>query len=188
MEISTSLKTAAILAAVLLGGCAKEVRYTVPQAEPEVRVASIYSSVEVVEVTLPDYAAAEDIYLLQPDGGISALGPLWADDPARAVTLQLSRDLGAIIGRNVAPEPWPFRSFADARLDVRMEEFVATSNGTFRIAGQYFVAPESGGRDRAGQFSIEVPLAAQDSPGAIAAARSQAVATLAAQVARNGLR
>lgn len=96
------------------------------------------------EVTLPSYAAAEDIYMRAADGTISPMGTLWADLPARSITLQLSRDLGAITGVTVAPEPWPFRAYAAAKVDVRIEELLATAEGVFRLSGQYFIAPEAG--------------------------------------------
>ena len=180
-------------ALVLLTACSEDVLQTTPIYAPqtaavtEERISSRYRSVEVVEVTLPTYAEDEAIYVRDGEGALSALGPFWADAPARSVTMQLARELGAITGARVAPEPWPFRTFADVRVDVRVEDFVATSSGAFLIAGQYFVAPDSGERERAGRFEITAPLANASSAG-IAMARSNAVAQLAVEVAREGLR
>ncbi|WP_146587902.1 PqiC family protein [Puniceibacterium confluentis] len=179
------LVAATLSVAACSGG---DIRYATPAIEPTVKVSSRYRSLEVVEVTLPTYAATEEIFLQQPDGAIEALGPLWADLPARAMTLQLARDLGAITGATVAPEPWPFRGFSDARVDVRFEEMVATTSGQFRIAGQYFVAPEQEGGERSGSFAIAVPLPEDASASQIAAARGAATLTLAEQIARSGLR
>src|SRR6056297_2030903 len=114
-----------------LAACSADRLYSTPDEVPQARVAVAWDSVEVVEVTLPTYAASEAIYVREADGAIAALGPLWSDDPARATTLQLSRDLAAITGARVAPDPWPFRGFAEVRLDVRIEDFVATGPGTF---------------------------------------------------------
>ncbi len=190
MMMSKLFLNGLLLAATLgIAGCGGgDLRYATPALEPTVQVASRYRSIEVVEVTLPTYAATEDIFLRQPDGAIEALGPLWADLPARAMTLQLARDLGAITGATVAPEPWPFRGFSDARIDVRFEEMVATTAGQFRIAGQYFVAPETEGDERSGRFSIAQPLPQDPTAAQIAAARGAATLQLAEQIARAALR
>ena len=136
---------------------------------------------------LPTYAASEEIFVAEPGGAITPLGPLWADDPGRAMTLQLARDIGTITGAQAAPEPWPFRDYAAAKVDVRLEDMLATGTGQFRLSGQFFVAPDEGGRDRSGSFAIEVPLPEEPSAAAIATARSAAVTELAEQIARRGL-
>lgn len=188
--MKTHILSKIMIVAVTLSvaACSGEIRYATPAVEPAVKIASRYSSLEVVEVTLPTYAGAEEIYLQQPDGAIEPLGPLWADLPSRAITMELARDLGAITGATVAPAPWPFRGFSDARIDVRIEEMVATSSGQFRFAGQYFVAPEQDGRDRAGVFAITVPLPEKATASLIAVARGAATQQLAEQIARNALR
>lgn len=177
------------LAMLAVAGCSGgDQRFATPNLEPSAKVASRYASLEVVQVTLPTYAAAEDIFVQDADGAITELGPLWADDPARAITLQLARDFAAITGATVAPAPWPFRSFAEARVDVRLEEMLATTSGTFVMSGQYFVAPEEEGRDRSGPFSITVPLALDAGAPQIAAARGAATLQLAEEIAKAGLR
>jgi hypothetical protein len=194
-DLPLPVRPALFLLVLLTGGCSfltgPEPRYSAPVATPSEKVSSRHSSVEVVTVTLPTYAASEDIYVRAGDGALTRLGPLWADDPARAVTQQLAGDLAAITGARVAAEPWPFRAFPAARVDVRLTDMVATEDGRFRLAGQYFVAPESGEGDRSGRFMIETVLpgpASAATASAIAAARGQAVADLAVQIARNGLR
>lgn len=186
------LRSLLIVPAILLTGCsAPDVRVTsvataaVPAAE---RVSIRYQSVEVMSVTLPTYADSEDIFVEAPDGTLSALGPLWSDEPSRAVTLQIAQDLGDMSGRIVAPEPWPFRDFAAARLDIRIVDFHATAAGSFRIAGQYFVAPDEGGRDISRSFDINVPIGGDVSVQAISAARFMAIRELANDIARDGLK
>ncbi|MGY9045803.1 hypothetical protein P775_12480 [Puniceibacterium antarcticum] len=188
--MQTRLFSKSLLMALTLAvaACSSDTRFATPAVESTVKIASRYRSLEVVEVTLPTYAGAEDIYLQQPDGALKPLGPLWADLPSRAMTLQLARDLGSITGATVAPEPWPFRGFSDARVDVRFEEMVATSSGQFRLAGQYFVAPEQEGRERSGRFAIAVPLPEDASAAQIAAARGVATLQLAEQIAGSALR
>ncbi|ETX28564.1 PqiC family protein [Roseivivax isoporae] len=177
----------AALALTFVAACGGDVYTPVPPSAPDLRLPSRYATIEVVEVQLPTYAASEDIFVEREDGTLEALGPLWADDPARAITLQLSRDVSRITGAQAAPEPWPFRDFAAAKLDVRLDDMRATAAGDFLLSGQFFVAPDSGGGNRAGTFAITVPMA--DGAGAveIARARSAAVTQLAEDVARRGL-
>lgn len=172
------------LATLSLAACqTTDIRYASPVIEPTARIASRYASLEVVDVTMPAYAAKEEIFVEDPNGAIKAPGPLWADNPARAMTLQLARDLAAITGATVAPEPWPFRGYPDAKVDVRFEEMLVAASGAFRISGQYFIAPDRGDRNRSGRFSISVPLPAQATPNAIATARGTATSSLAEQIA-----
>lgn len=171
-----------------LTACASAPRYGVSSPVPTERLSSRYGAVAVALATLPAYADGEEIYLRQADGAITAYGPLWADDPGRAVTMQLARDLGAISGALVAPDPWPFRDFPDAKVDVRIEDFLATDAGTFILSGQYFVAPETGGRNRARRFAIVVPVAQPATASTIVSARGVAVSQLALDIATNGLR
>ncbi|WP_216665301.1 membrane integrity-associated transporter subunit PqiC [Pseudoruegeria sp. HB172150] len=180
---------------LFVAGCGGEVesRYGEPvrpgsASAPGERVYTAYHSIEVVAVTMPSYAANEEIYVKSTSGAISPLGPLWTDLPERAVTLQLARDLRTVTGALAAPEPWPFVEPADARVDVRIEEFLAVPTGSFRMSGQFFVAPEVEGRNRSGQFSIDAPLTGDGGPAEIARARSRAVSKLAVEIARNGLR
>lgn len=153
------------------------------------RVSVNYARIEVTSVTLPVYAESEAIYTRDASGAITPLGPLWTDDPDRALTLQIARELKGITGQLTAPEPWPFRNAPDVRVDVRLEVFHATSFGTFRIAGVVFVAPETYGPDRAGKFAFEVAVAKTENPAAaIAIARTAAVRELSYFIARWGLR
>lgn len=181
-----------LICLTLLGACGVEppaLLTTPPSAELQsVRIA--YRSVEVRDVSLPDYAAGEDVYVEGPDRALRPLDTvLWGDDPERAVTLQLTRDLATISGAQVASSPWPLAEFPQAELDVRVEEFVADARGQFRMSGQYFVAPREGvGRDRAGVFALSAPVPPGAGPLGFAAARSAVVAQLAELIARDGLR
>lgn len=167
-----------------------DLRFAVPTVVPTETVGIAYNSVEVRTVTLPTYAQFEEIYVETPTGALTASPSLlWADDPTRAATLELTRALGAITNARVASEPWPFDSYAEVRVEVRVEEFVASQRGEFRLSGQYFIATLDGeGRDRAATFRVAVPLAPDAGPLAIALARGLAMAELADQIARGGLR
>ncbi|SIO02190.1 hypothetical protein SAMN05444722_0141 [Rhodovulum sp. ES.010] len=164
--------------------------YTVPDA-PVVgpRIPAAYATVALREVTLPTYAASAEIHERGPDGALEpARNVLWADDPVRAMTGDLARHLGRITGATVAAEPWPFFERAQATVEVRIADMLAEPDGRFRLTGQYFVAPESGARGRAGQFALEAPIAEGGGPAAIAAARGRTVRDLAMLIAREGLR
>jgi uncharacterized lipoprotein YmbA len=176
--------------AVLLAACgASPARFAVPTVTPELRQTISYRSVELREVSLPVYAQNEEISIERLDGGITReAGLLWADLPARAMTLDLGQALRTITGAQVASEPWPFDARPQARLEVRVEEMVASERGEFRLAGQYFVAAFDGSeRGRAQSFALSVPLADME-PASIAAARGQVTVMLAEAVARDGLR
>lgn len=180
-----------MLAVAVLAGCGGAAqRFTVPPAAvPLQNVTIAYRSVELLEVSLPTYAASDEIHIRGDDGAVSSSSDtLWADQPARSVTLELSRYLAQMTGARVAPEPWPFADRAAVRVDVRVEEMLAEGNGTFLMTGQYFVAPELGGRDRSGLFSLSAPIVAEGGAAAIAAARGQVVRQLAEEIARKGLR
>lgn len=172
------------------GGADPTQRFAVPPVAPEERVSIGFSSIEVRDVALPSYAQSDEIFVEGLDGALTSSSELlWADDPGRAATLELARALALITDVPVAPEPWPFDPYPAARVEVRVEEFIARLSGEFRLSGQYFIAALDGSRrDRARLFSLSVPLPEEAGPAAIAAARSSAMSDLALQIARDGLR
>ena len=174
---------------VLLAACGSPERFAVsaPVITEKQRIG--FASVEVRDVSLPSYAAADEIHIQSANGTLSSSSDvLWADAPERAVALELSQNLARLTGRRIASEPWPFEAFPDARLDVRFSELVARDTGAFRASGQYFVAVEDGRRERSGLFDLEVPFDPAAGPTAIAAARGQLILDLARFIARDGLR
>jgi uncharacterized lipoprotein YmbA len=189
-----TLRPAATLAVLaVLSGCGlfrgEPLRIAVPPSVADGRIPTGFASVEVLEVSLPTYADGEEIYVQGVGGAVAETGALWADDPSRALTLELSRALGDLTGARVAPSPWPFDERAEARLDVRLAEFAPDlTRGEFVMRGQYFVAAfDESGRDRSREFRATAPLPPEPGPAAIAAARSAATATLARQIAEDGL-
>ncbi len=165
-------------------------RIAVPPLPPEGQVATSFDSVELVEVSLPAYAEADEIFVQGQGGALTqAGGAVWADDPARALTLDLSRNLARLTGARVAPEPYPYEGDPEARVDIRAETFAPDlTRNAFVIRGQYFVATEDGEGDRAREFEALGPLPPNPGPAAIAAARAQATLALAQDIAANGLR
>jgi hypothetical protein len=177
---------------LLLAACSPGggVRYAVPQTPVDAQVSVAFSSIEVIDVTLPTYAQGEEISIGLATGGIQREGGLlWADIPARAVTLDLTRALGLVTGAQVASSPWPFDRRPDARVEVRIEELLPVETGEFRLSGQYFVGAFDGSeRARARSFALSVPWDPAGGGPAIAAARGQATVLLAETIARDGLR
>lgn len=186
----TVFKSIWIFAAALgLAACAASpARYVVPAPTVQGQQRIAYRSVEIRKISLPAYAASDEIAQLASDGTlISAGGVLWADTPERAISLELSRHLAQLTGARVASEPWPFEAFADARLELRFESLLAGDDGQFRASGQYFVSAENG-RERAGLFNLAVAFDPEGGPAAIAAARGRIILDLARFVTVNGLR
>lgn len=175
---------------LLLAACSgTELRYPVPVPEITESVSIRFGSVEVRDVSLPSYAAAEEIQIQRADGAlVSSPDLLWADEPEREVSLSLSRNLAALTNARIANEPWPFDGFPDARVEVRIEDMLAIETGIFRLSGQYFVAPSSGRGDRSDYFRITAPFDPEGGVAAIGAARAQALLELSEIIAREGLR
>ncbi|MBI1170385.1 hypothetical protein GC209_03195 [bacterium] len=134
------------------------------------------------EVSLPQYAASDEIAYQTPDGALhSRPDQIWADDPVHAVTGFLAAQISAVSGATAVAEPWPFSDPPDRRLDVRIERMLARADGSFQLAGQYFVTSDQGG-DIARRFDIAVPIEGEG-PAATAAAQSLALQKLAEKIA-----
>lgn len=173
------------MAPMLGAACAPTQLVLVPPPQSDVSLRPAVSSVVVRDVALPDYAASDQIALLQPDGTLRVTRLLWADAPERAIRDGLVAALGDITGARVAAEPWPFSGLPSAELTVRVSRLVAQPSGVLDFAGQYAVAPLGATlSDRAGRFAIRVPLAG-DGAGALGRAQALAVADLAETIARD---
>lgn len=187
----TYSKAALVLSAALaLGACSSTPdRYAVsaPVVTEKQRIA--FASLEVKDVSLPSYAAADEIAVQDAEGKlVTSKDLLWADNQERAVALELARNLAKLSGARIASEPWPFEAFPEARLEVRFESLVAREGGQFHTAGQYFVGVPDGGRERSGMFDLAVAFDPEAGPQAIANARGQIILELATYIARKGLR
>ena len=173
-----------VAAAALLSACGdNSARYLLepPATQGQVRVP--VRSIEVRDVSLPAYASASEIMLQDEDGALRPISrAIWADDPVRGVTLTLARGIGQASTARVMGEPWPLEDPADARIEVRIEQMVAQSDGIFRLTGQYSVAsPMQVTRERIERFEILQPMAGSDA-GAVADAAGAALATLSRQI------
>ncbi|WP_415919491.1 membrane integrity-associated transporter subunit PqiC [Tateyamaria sp. SN6-1] len=182
----------AVATAIVLSACTSEppLRFNAaPEATSE-RVRIAYQTVSVREVELPIYAATEEISRQSADGSVSSdTANLWADDPARAITLDLARTLRDISGARVAPDPWPFQTRPEVVVDVRFEELVPSANGQYRATGLYFVAPDDEGRaEHAHAFDLSVTFDPEAGFESVAASRTKLVTMLALDIARTALR
>ncbi|MEM9250113.1 MAG: ABC-type transport auxiliary lipoprotein family protein [Pseudomonadota bacterium] len=187
MSIRRSLFCATVALATLAGCGGAPERFAAPLAPSGGRIPINVSLLEVRQVSLPSYALDEEIWYETETGALTAdSGLLWADDPVRGVTLELSRQLAAISGARVAAEPWPFEELPQARVEVRADEFIAGANGQFRISGQYFAVALSAGGDRASDFAVSAPIAPDSGLPGIAAARAAAIRDLARVIAQDG--
>ena len=178
---------AAAAALALLVACGAPARIAVQPPAISETLSIGFSSVEVKDVSLPSYAAADEIAQQAPDGTLITSKVLWADSPDRAIGLELSRNLARLTRKRIASEPWPFEEAASATLAVRFAELVAGTDGVFRASGQYFVGVYQG-RERSGLFELSVVYDPKGGPAAIAQARGQIILDLAKFLASNGLR
>lgn len=185
MTLIKPLAAAAALALLAACGTPERIAVQPPAISETVRIG--FRSVEVKDVSLPSYAAADEIAQQAPDGTLLTSKVLWADAPERAIGLELSRNLARLTRARVASEPWPFEEDAAATLDVRFADLVAGTDGQFRATGQYFVGVYEG-RERSGLFDLSVAYDPKGGPGAIARARGQIILDLAKFLAREGLR
>lgn len=176
----------AFLTLSVLFGCGSPDQFIAsPKIVAQERIATPFASIEVADISLPAYAAREEISS-SDDSVLILSDTLWADDPTRSVTLSLARHLSELTGARVASEPWPFDSLAQARVEVRVEDLIVSGNA-LRLSGQYFVVDLDGlGRDHAHLFDLSTTLA-DNSASTVANARAQAVLALATEIARAGL-
>lgn len=174
-----------VLAVATLAACSPLAeRVALSPAQSSLELRPRVQSAMVRTVSLPTYAASEEIAVETADGRITIREDvLWADEPERAVTLILTRTLGEILNTDVGPDPWPFVGLPDVSVDIRVERMLGSFDGTFALNGQFFVASEAAPfPDSAHSFAITEPMA-DASVASIAAAQSAALLKLAEQIA-----
>ncbi|VDS07783.1 hypothetical protein PARHAE_00961 [Paracoccus haematequi] len=162
----------------------KTARYLIDPPLTGGQVPNRLGSAELKDVSLPEYASAQEVAFQTQDGAVrSNPDNLWADNPQRAFTLSLARAISDVSGATVIGEPWPLAEPPQRVLEVRVEKALAQANGVYRLSGRYFVADDaSGGANHARSFDISVPMGTS-SPAASAASASSAIMLLAQQIA-----
>lgn len=184
-----ALPIAVLIWASLLGACSnpeKTGRFLIDPPVAGVQVPNRLGTAELKDVSLPEYAADQEVAFQTGDGAVrSNSDNLWADDPARSFTTTLARAISDVSGATVISEPWPLAQPPARILEVRVERALAQADTTYRLSGRYFVSDDGlsgGGTNHARSFDIRVPMTAQG-PAATAAAASQAISILAQQIA-----
>lgn len=174
---------------VLLGACSdpeKTGRYLLDPPTEGVRVADRLGTAELKDVSLPEYAANQEVAFQTVDGAVrSNPDNLWADTPARAFTTTLARAISDVSGATVIGEPWPLAEPPARILEVRVERALAQTDNIYRLSGRYFVSDDGlkgNGANQARSFDIRVPMT-EATPAGTATAASQAIAQLAQQIA-----
>lgn len=180
--------TTAGLALSACGNGTGTARYIIDPPNAGQQTPDHLGATELKNVSLPDYAASDEIAWQGTDGSVrSSTKILWADKPERAFTVTLARAISEISGASVVPEPWPFPSPPQHKLDVRVEQALAANDGYFHLKGRYFVSAEGGGAGshHTRVFDIAVPVD-QNAPDSVAGAASVAITMLAEQIAALG--
>lgn len=174
-----------VLALAAVTGCAgTSPQVVVDPVNSELRVAARARTVMVRDISLPAYAQATEITTRAEDGTlVEADDKVWADEPARAMTGAMVRNLSVITGAQVAAEPWPLQGYPDVELTVRVEHMFAGSDGAVRLAG-YYAARRENGYGNIRQFDISRP-APEGGAADIAAAYEAAWTDLAERIARD---
>ncbi|WP_299654821.1 membrane integrity-associated transporter subunit PqiC [uncultured Tateyamaria sp.] len=186
------IRLVAATALLFLVACGSEppTRFEAASEPTPERVRIAYKAVSIRDVSLPTYAATEEISSADLDGRLSSSGSaLWADDPVRAITLDVARALREVSGARVAPDPWPYQSRPEATVDIRFEELIPDANGEYRAAGLYFVAPDDEDRvEHAHEFAFSIQYDVEAGFAALAAARAQLANMLVLDIAQTALR
>ena len=179
-------KIISVICLALLAACSGPLERLpfAPQASA-LQLRPLVGSAIVRTVSLPAYAAAEEVATELPSGLIASNEDiLWADLPERAVTLILTETLTDILGVDVGPDPWPFVGLPDVAIDVRVARMLAGADGVFRLSGQFYVGGDGiNYPNTTTAFDITAPMRDQ-SLGSVSAAQSVALTELAETIAR----
>ena len=177
---------AVLIASLAACSSAPALRLDMSQPQSTLKLRAAVSSAIIRTVSLPTYAAAEELAYETPDGLITTADTvLWADDPARAITLTLARHMDGILSADVGPEPWPFVGLPDVAIDVRITRMVAGADGIFDLEGQYYLGGDGidyPNRTKAFAINKALPVAG---PAGIASAQASAILTLSEDIARH---
>jgi uncharacterized protein len=161
----------------------KKARFVIPAPEAVTQARLRVASIEVRDVSLPAYASASEIVVEDAAGALRPVPKaIWADDPARGITGALARSLEALSTAQVAAEPWPLTTEAQARVQVRIDQMIAKSDDSFSMTGQFAIASSSGAvADSLTRFAISVPMA-DLAPASVATATGAALDQLAVKI------
>ncbi|MEM8823474.1 MAG: PqiC family protein [Pseudomonadota bacterium] len=167
-----------------LAACGSTQYFAPPTFESELRVNARANTVQINEVSIPEYAINQEIPIQQADGSlVTDTDRLWADLPDRALQASLTRHLNVITDAQVAAEPWPLSGFPDVEVSVFVEDMIVQLGGILSFTGTYALGLETGG-GRVETFSITAPVGGT-SYTAIINAHEAAWTQLAEQIAQD---
>ncbi|CTQ49682.1 PqiC family protein [Jannaschia donghaensis] len=170
---------------LILAACGQTQYFAPPATQSEVRVNVRAQTVQVNEISIPEYAINQEIPIQQPDGSLTTdTDKLWADLPDRAMQGALTRHLNTITDARVAAEPWPLSGFPEVEVSIFVDDMIVQSNSILLLTGTYAMKSEVG-RDSVGNFAISAPVIDLDSYTAIIAAHEAAWQQLAEVLARD---
>lgn len=173
--------------ALLLSACGSGPDYYLlpSQTQPGVRGAAPSRSVVVTDISLPAYAEALEIAVLQDTGAVKLeRNASWADEPRRGFTRHLAEALALRLGSQVGTDPWPaFAEEPTYRVEVTADRLIGTIGNSVDFAGQYFIVRSSNGTIAASdRFDIRVAVVS-DSTADFVSAHGRAIEVLADQIA-----
>lgn len=156
-------RSALLFVLPLLAACgADPARIAVMPETSTMRENTRSETVEIVEVSLPAYAQDQEIAVGTAAGALLlAEDAQWADEPDRALTASLVRNLTAISRAEIAASPWPLTGYAEAELTVRVDQMLVGPDGVLVMSGQYAIAREEGPQ-AIKPFAITVPVPVLD--------------------------
>ncbi len=181
------LKKFIVLAGMTLAACSPPIdRLAIPSVTSALELRPLVGSAMVRTISLPSYAAAEEIAFETASGLIASNEDvLWADAPERAVTLIVTQTLADILNTEIGPDPWPFIGLPDVAIDIRVARMLAGADGVFRLTGQYYIGGDGidfPNSTRAFEITKEMP---DQSLQSIANAQAAALLTLSEEIARS---
>ncbi|GIT92963.1 hypothetical protein JANAI62_34210 [Jannaschia pagri] len=172
-----------LLALGALIGCSETQYFAPPPVTSDLRLNVRADTVQISEVSIPEYAVNQEIPLQREDGSlVTDTGKLWADLPDRAMAGSLARHLNQITDAAAAVEPWPLSGFPEVEVTVFVEDMIVRADGQLRLRGSYALRREEG-RGRVETFDLFVPVV-DDSYVTIIAAHEAAWLRLAEDIAR----
>ncbi|MGB3408183.1 MAG: ABC-type transport auxiliary lipoprotein family protein [Jannaschia sp.] len=178
------IRFAPLLALLVVSACSDTQFFVPPPSVSELRLNVRANTVQINDISIPEYAVNQEIAIQNPDGSISTdTGKLWADLPDRAMAGSLTRHLNTITNASVAVEPWPLSGFPDVEVSVFVEDMIVQSDGQLRLTGSYALGRETG-RGQIESFAVRVPVA-DDTYVSIIGAHEAAWLKLAEEIARN---
>ena len=170
---------------LILAACSQTEYFAPPSSQSDLRVNVRAETVQVNEISIPEYAINQEIPIQQPDGSLTTDNDkLWADLPDRAMQGALTRHLNVITDARVAAEPWPLSGFPEVEISIFVDDMIVQATSTLRLTGTYAMRSEVG-RDSVGNFAIVAPVTDLNSYTAIIAAHEAAWQELAEILARD---